>query len=130
MKKKHVISLMIVGAVIALCIIVLNIDRSDMRNTEKILVTVGETQEIYEIDDKEIINKIVNKVIKDEKAGFDLFIQEPYEYALEFFTPENGYGPLLCYRGLGVCIFERDTAGNYIQVDEKFFKWIEEGMKN
>ncbi len=130
MKKKHIVSLIIVGIVVVLCIVALNIDRSDMRNTEKILVTVGETEQIYEIDDRQIINKIVDVVIKDERSGFDLVIEEPYEYSLEFFTSENGYGPLLCYRGLGVCIFEKDTAGNYIQVDEKFFKWIEEGIEN
>ena len=109
-------------------IFVLNIDRSDMKNTYKILVTVGENGEIYEIDDRKIIRKIVDVVIKDERPGFDMIIDEPYAYSLEFFTKESGYGPLLCYRGLGVCIFEKDTAGNYIQVDERFFNWIEEGI--
>ena len=69
MKKKHIVSLIIVGIVVVLCIVALNIDRSDMRNTEKILVTVGETEQIYEIDDRQIINKIVDVVIKDERSG-------------------------------------------------------------
>ncbi len=128
MNKKHIISFIILCAIVIVLIFVLNIDRSDMKNTYKILVTVGENGEIYEIDDRKIIRKIVDVVIKDERPGFDMIIDEPYAYSLEFFTKESGYGPLHCYRGLGVCIFEKDTAGNYIQVDERFFNWIEEGI--
>lgn len=126
--KKYIVSSIILVVVVIFVLLILNIDRSDMQNTQKILVTEGETGKLYEIDDQKIIKKIVAEVIKDETPGLDIDIYEPYDYSLEFFTKEHGYGPLLCFRGLQICIFEEETDGNYIEVDENFFKLIEEGI--
>lgn len=127
-KNKHMIASIILAVVIVLTLILINVERSDMLNTQKILVVEGETGNLYEIDDKRLIRKIVKDVIREEKSGLDIDIDEPYAYSLEFFTPEQGYGPLLCFKGLEICIFEKETAGNYIKVDESFFKLIEEGI--
>lgn len=126
--KKYIIASIILAAVIVLTLILINVDRSDMLNTQKILVVEGETGNRYEIDDKSLIKKIVKDVIRDETSGLDMDIEEPYAYSLEFFTPDQGYGPLLCFREIGICIFVKETAGNYIEVDENFFKLIEEGI--
>lgn len=128
MEKKHIIAGIILIIIIGLGFIILNIDKSDMLNTEKILVTEASTGDIYEIDDKKIIKKIVKQVIKKETSGLDIDLDGGHTYSLEFFTREFGYGPLLCFKQLGICIFEEETQGNFIEVDESFFEAIEKGI--
>ncbi|NMA95645.1 MAG: hypothetical protein GX974_06355 [Clostridiales bacterium] len=129
MDKRYVIAMMIILIIIIGVIIYINIERADMLNTKEILVFERETENLYEIDDIEVIKEIVRYVIADESEGLDIEIKEPYAYALEFFTKEHGYGPLLCFKGLKICVFEGETAGNYIEVDEDFFELIEDAIK-
>jgi len=99
-----------------------------MWNTRLILVHVNGTDEVKEITDQAVIHRIVREVLKKEKEGLSAAMLGPYTYALEFFTENEGYGPLLCYRDLGICRFEKDMSGRYTEVPDKFFEWIEEGI--
>jgi len=71
----------------------------------------------------------VDVVVHNERDGLEGIILQPYTYLLEFFAEDTGYGPLLCYREFGICRFEQDTLGRYIEVPDEFFEWIEEGLK-
>lgn len=97
---------------------------SDLYNTEFIRVQSGDTGEIWDIDDKGIIKKIVKAALV-EKSGLHGSIDVPYTFSLYFFTQDSGYGPLLCYKDLGICRFEGDNMGNYIEPPREFFQWIE-----
>lgn len=102
--------------------------KSEMYYTQRIMVVIGSTGEVKEITDRNIIKRIVDVVVRNERDGLEGTILEPYTYSLEFITENGGYGPLLCYRELGICRFEQDTLGRYIEVPDEFFEWIEEGL--
>lgn len=128
-RKTIIISFLIVALLIGWGLIKLfQKPPSDLLNTNRIFVKLNETGEVREITNKSVIKKIVNVAIKKEKEGLNTYIDEPYTYSLEFFTKDTGYGPLLCYKDLGICRFEADTMGNYIDVSKEFFRWIEEGI--
>lgn len=126
--KKYIIASVVLVVIVILISIALTVERSDMLNTEKILVLEGETGNLYEIDDRKIIKEIVKYLVRDEKSGLDMDLGESFTYSLEFFTQNQGYGPLLCFKDVDICVFERETGGNYIKVDDKFFNLIEEGI--
>lgn len=132
-KKIVIISLAIVLVVAGWAVYELLADHSDMWNTQKILVTVKNTGQVKEIDDKATIKKIVRVVLDREQPGdmdmLDELVDRPYTYSLEFFTQNEGYGPLLCYKDIKICQFEEDTLGYYIEVSDDFFKLIEDYMK-
>lgn len=102
--------------------------KSAMYDTQLILVMIKSTGEVKEITNRDVIRKIVDVVVHNERDGLRGEILEPFTYSLEFFTEDSGYGPLLCYRELGICRFEQDTMGRYIEVPDEFFEWIEEGL--
>lgn len=128
-RRVYTISFIVLTAVIALAIYSLSVERSDMWNTQKILVIEGQTGKIREINDKKAIKQIVSIVLKREKPGLLEEIDQPYSYSLEFFTPDYAYGPLLCYKDLNICRFEKDTLGYYIDGGDDFFNLIEANMK-
>ncbi|MCM8900943.1 hypothetical protein KVG29_06825 [Caldicoprobacter algeriensis] len=124
----------ITSLVIVLCVVgwgayKLFSTKSAMYDTQRILVVVRSTGEVKEITDRDIIRRIVDVVVHNERDGLEGIILQPYTYSLEFFTEDTGFGPLLCYRDLGICRFEQDTMGRYIEVPDEFFRWIEEGLK-
>lgn len=74
-----------------------------MYYTQRILVMGRSTGEVKEITDRNLIQKIMDVVVYNERDGMEGEIIQPYTYSLEFFTEDKGYGPLLCYRELGIC---------------------------
>lgn len=128
-KRVFFTSLIIVLCVVGWGVYKLFSSQSAMYDTERILVAISSTGEVKEITDRDIIKKIVKVVVNNEWDGLEDVILQPYTYSLEFFTEDGGYGPLLCYRDLGICRFEQDTLGRYIEVPDEFFEWIEEGLK-
>ena len=127
-KKVLLVSVLVLMLVIAFVLYRISSYSSDMWNTDKILVTAVSTGKVYEITDKKVIKNIVKVVVKNEQPGLEDIIEQDATYSLEFFTRDEGYGPLLCYEDLGICRFEKDTLGNYIDAPGQFFEWIEEAI--
>jgi hypothetical protein len=126
MKRKTKIWLILVIAAAALSLILwIARPRSDIWQTDTILVEDASGKVQSTIENRGMIRRVLRQISKPTEEPWEDISDIPPTAQLEFITPEDGYGPIYYYQQYDICV---TADGEWVSVPPDFYGYLCQSM--